>query len=384
MGLERIAAIMQGTHNNYETDLFRGLIDEAANLAGTRDKNKASLKVIADHVRACGFLLVDGVVPGNEGRGYVLRRIIRRAVRHGNKIGLREPFLYRLYDTLVFEMGAAYPDLAKNVARTKATLKNEEIQFATTLEQGLLILEKGMGALSSGKVIPGDFAFKLYDTYGFPVDLTADVAREKGLTVDQKGFEKCMRGQRERARLAHHFIMNDDSSINTDDDTDFSGYEQNENKATILQLIADGQSMQHVAVNTQATVILDRTPFYAESGGQIGDTGRLENDNAWFEVTDTKKQGKVHKHIGVVRHGALKVGMSMRACIDADRRAAIISNHSATHLLHATLRDILGRQITQKGSLVAADKLRFDFSHNAPMDSRRNCQSGKPSKCLYP
>lgn len=367
MGLERIAAVMQGVHNNYDIDLFRRLIDAIADMANARDRNDASLKVIADHVRSCGFLIADGVIPGNEGRGYVLRRIIRRATRHGSKIGLREPFMYRLYDTLVAEMGDTYPRLAEHAGQVKQTLENEEIQFAATLEQGLAILEKGMTELPSGKMISGDFAFKLYDTYGFPVDLTADIAREKGLAVDLAGFEQCMEEQRTRAKQAHRFAAKDESAVCTDTDTAFSGYDNSEDNAVIRQLLINGQSVTHAGTDAEAVVILDKTPFYAESGGQVGDTGYLEGDGIRFRVTDTHKQGKIHKHIGVVEQGTLKVGTTLTARIDIARREAIVLNHSATHLLHAALRNTLGAHVTQKGSLVAEDRLRFDFSHNAPM-----------------
>ncbi len=366
MGLERIAAVMQGVHSNYEIDLFAKLIDAAAKAVGVKNDGSSSLNVIADHIRACSFLIVDGVLPGNEGRGYVLRRIIRRAIRHGKKLGADDAFFWKLVAPLVAEMGEAYPELAKAQAHVEKVLKKEEQRFAETLDQGMEILESAIGALD-GKEIPGDVVFKLYDTYGFPVDLTADIARERGLTVDQAGFEAEMAAQRDRARAASKFGAADGKGLRTDAESEFSGYEGVRDEGRVVALYRDGQAVDELASGEAGAVVLDRTPFYAESGGQVGDTGTLTAEGVLFRVGDTQKSGKANLHLGTVEKGGLRVGDALRANVDAERRAAIVLNHSATHLMHAALRRVLGEHVTQKGSLVAPDRLRFDFSHYEPV-----------------
>ena len=374
MGLERIAAVMQGTYNNYQIDLFQSLMKAAAEATGVKVQESPSLRVIADHIRACAFLIVDGVLPSNEGRGYVLRRIIRRAIRHGYKLGQQEPFFHRLVGTLDKEMGEAYPELSKARERVEQVLLKEERRFAETLDQGMGMLEDAIDGLK-GKVIPGETAFKLYDTYGFPLDLTADIARERGLRVDESGFSKAMEAQRERGRAASVFGANESmalaASLQADGveipETEFTGYDQASAEASVCLMVVDGKPAASAAEGDRATVFLDRTPFYAESGGQVGDTGTLFSDHFRMEVTDTQKVGKAHGHIGRIVAGQLSVGDTVTAAIDTDRREAIVLNHSATHLLHAALREVLGEHVTQKGSLVAPDRLRFDFSHNEPV-----------------
>ncbi len=363
MGLERLAAILQNGHSNYDIDLFQALIAAAAKETGYKDLTHSSLKVIADHIRSCSFLVVDGVLPSNEGRGYVLRRIIRRALRHGHKLGQDGVFFYRLVQPLVEQMGGAYPELAKAQCEVESALKLEEQRFAETLDQGMKILEEGLAEIKD-RQIPGEMVFKLYDTYGFPVDLTADIAREKGLTLDMDGYEKAMQAQRERARSASKFGVDYNDTIDTDAVTDFTGYEQHDDESQIEALFKGGESVGSISTGDEAVVILKQTPFYAESGGQVGDTGLLSNTDVVFDVMDTQKQGKAFIHIGVLSRGALSVGDSVSASIDADRRDATIRNHSATHLMHAVLRNILGEHVQQKGSLVNSERLRFDFSHN--------------------
>ena len=362
MGLERAAAVMQGVHSNYQIDVFANLITATAKLIGVDNDGSSSLNVIVDHIRACSFLIVDGVLPGNEGRGYVLRRIIRRAVRHGKKLGVKDTFFHKLVSPLCDEMGDAYPELVKAQSHVEKVLKKEEQRFAETLDQGMEILESAIGVLK-GKELPGDIAFKLYDTYGFPVDLTADIARERDLTVDQKGFEEQMAAQRNRARAASKFGADDDSGIKTDVVTDFSGYEAVDAAGEIVSLYKGGAPVESLSEGEDGLVILDSTPFYAESGGQIGDTGVINSDNSSFVVTDTQKSGKANIHLGAVQKGKITVGDKVTAVVDARRRAAIVLNHSATHLMHAALRTVLGDHVQQKGSLVAPDRLRFDFSH---------------------
>ena len=362
MGLERAAAVMQGVHTNYDIDLFANIIDATAKILGVENNGSSSLNVIADHIRACAFLIVDGVLPGNEGRGYVLRRIIRRAIRHGKKLGVDDAFFSKLVDPLCAEMGDAYPELVKSKAHVEKVLDKEERRFAETLDQGMEILDEAIAGLK-GTELPGDVVFKLYDTYGFPVDLTADIARERDLTVDQAGFEKEMESQRQRARAASKFGVGDQSGIKTDSVTKFSGYEVVETSGTIMAIYRNGESVDSVSDGEEAALILDATPFYAESGGQVGDTGVIETKNGSFLVSDTRKSGKANVHFGKMQSGTLNVADQATAKVDAERRAAIVLNHSATHLMHAALRQVLGDHVQQKGSLVAPDKLRFDFSH---------------------
>ncbi|MDH3273969.1 MAG: alanine--tRNA ligase [Gammaproteobacteria bacterium] len=362
MGLERIAAVMQGVHSNYQIDLFANLITATAKTLGVKNASSSSLNVIVDHIRACSFLIVDGVLPGNEGRGYVLRRIIRRAIRHGKKLGNNELFFYKLVAPLVNEMGGAYPELAKAQAHVEKVLEKEERRFAETLDQGMEILEEAIAQLDT-RQIPGEVAFKLYDTYGFPLDLTADIARERGLTVDQQGFEEAMAGQRDRARAASKFSVSNEAALQTDLETSFSGYEGVAGESTVVALFNDGKAVDELAVGDDGAVILSSTPFYAESGGQVGDTGVLTSKDHSFTVTDTQKSAKAIVHFGSVQAGGLKVGDKVAASVDADRRQAIRLNHSATHLMHAALRSELGDHVQQKGSLVDAHRLRFDFSH---------------------
>jgi len=366
MGLERLAAIMQGGHSNYDIDLFQHLIRAVAQLAGEKDLSKPSLKVIADHIRSCSFLIVDGVMPSNEGRGYVLRRIIRRAARHGHMLGLDEPFFYKIVAPLVDEMGDAYPELVKAQAQVERVLKQEEERFAETLENGLKILEEDIAAMQ-GDLIPGETVFKLYDTYGFPVDLTADIARERGLKLDIEGFEREMEAQRERARAASQFGAEYTEALDAGVTTEFTGYEHEEDTGRVLALFHEGKSVDSLMEGQQGRVILDRTPFYAESGGQIGDAGVLTAGGLRFHVTDTQKQGLAFAHIGAVEEGVLRVGDEVTALIDSERRQAIKLNHSATHLMHAALRQVLGEHVQQKGSLVTDQRLRFDFSHFEPV-----------------
>ncbi len=362
MGLERVAAVMQGVHSNYDIDLFKSLIRAAADVTGTEDLQSASLRVIADHIRACTFLIIDGVVPSNEGRGYVLRRIIRRAIRHGYKLGQTQPFFHKLVPTLVQEMGSYYAELASGEARAAQVLAQEEIRFAETLATGMALLDAETAKLKSS-VIPGETVFKLYDTYGFPADLTADIARERGLTIDQAAFDVAMEAQRGRARAASKFGVDLRDTVKLTGKTDFSGYDRMADAARVTTLIFDGALVEVLRPGQEGQVVLDHTPFYAESGGQIGDTGLLLGANARFTVRDTQKIGASFAHVGVLEKGELRVGDTVDAQVDQERRKAIALNHSATHLLHAALRKILGKHVEQKGSLVAADRLRFDFSH---------------------
>jgi alanyl-tRNA synthetase len=368
MGLERLAAILQGVHSNYEIDLFRNLIEAAARLAGTTDLESTSLRVIADHIRASAFLIVDGVVPSNEGRGYVLRRIIRRALRHGHKLGLREPFFYRLVASLAWEMGDAYPELVKSQTQVERVLQQEEIRFAETLDHGMKILEEAIAALP-GKVIPGETVFKLYDTYGFPVDLTADIARERGLSLDLEGFETEMNRQRARARAASSFGQEHTGDLQIEGVSEFTGYECLRDNSRITAVYREGEAVDGLVEGEAAVMILEHTPFYAESGGQVGDRGMIRGgEQALFEVTDTQKHGEgAIAHIGRVVRGAFRAGDAVTAEVDVERRAATRLNHSATHLMHAALRKVLGEHVQQKGSLVDPERLRFDFSHFEPV-----------------
>ncbi|MBX5461694.1 MAG: alanine--tRNA ligase [Steroidobacteraceae bacterium] len=371
MGLERTAAVMQGVHSNYEIDLFQGLIRAAAELAGTSDLNSSSLRVIADHIRACTFLVLDGVVPSNEGRGYVLRRIIRRAIRHGYKLGIQEPFFYKLVSALEKEMGAAYPELTTGRAQAERVLKQEEERFAETLATGMKLLEDIIERRqpAGAKVIPGDVVFKLYDTYGFPVDLTADVARERGFSIDQAGFDAAMDAQRELARAASKFKVDLRGGTIVESRTLFQGYEGTDSDGRVVALLKDGAQVDSLNAGEQGEVVLDRTPFYAEAGGQVGDAGELSGRGIRFIVEDTQKRGAAHSHIGKVVEGRIALGDTLGAHVNAARRRATALNHTATHLLHAALRKVLGTHVQQKGSLVAPDRLRFDFSHFQPVTS---------------
>ncbi|HLV17130.1 MAG TPA: alanine--tRNA ligase [Pseudomonas sp.] len=362
MGLERISAVLQHVNSNYDIDLFQNLLNAAAQAIGCVNEGQASLKVVADHIRSCGFLIADGVTPSNEGRGYVLRRIIRRACRHGNKLGAKGAFFHKIVAALVAEMGDAYPELRQQQAHIERVLKNEEEQFARTLEQGLKILEQDLAELS-GSVIPGEVVFKLYDTYGFPVDLTADIARERNLTIDEAGFEREMEAQRERARSASAFDMDYNSLVKVEGETVFTGYQGTSGAGTVLALFREGMKVDSLNAGEEGVVVLDQTPFYAESGGQVGDCGYLTLDGMRFDVRDTTKAGGAVLHHGILDAGSLKVGDQVQAVVDASVRQATALNHSATHLLHAALRQILGEHVTQKGSLVDSQRLRFDFSH---------------------
>jgi alanyl-tRNA synthetase len=362
MGLERIAAVMQGVHSNYDIDLFRNLIDAAVQITGARDRNSASLRVVADHIRASSFLITDGVLPGNEGRGYVLRRIIRRALRHGHELGVQRPFFHELVQPLEREMGRAFPELTAAAGHVARVLKTEEERFAETLAQGMRILEDALAEVK-GKQLAGDVVFKLYDTYGFPVDLTADVARARGIGVDQAGFEAAMNQQRERARAASRFEMAQASSVRLSQKTAFTGYDRLTDKGRVAAILrSDGEARQ-LKSGESGALVLDRTPFYAESGGQVGDKGVIAAAGLRFRVEDTQKNGDAHVHIGVCESGSVAVGAEVTAAVDAAARTATMLNHSATHLLHAALRRVLGTHVAQKGSLVAPDRLRFDFSH---------------------
>src|SRR6188474_1004648 len=366
MGLERVAAIMQGVHSNYEIDLFASLIRAAAKATGTTDLSSSSLRVIADHIRACSFLIADGVLPSNEGRGYVLRRIIRRAIRHGFMLGQRRPFFHALVPALDAVMGEAYPELRAQVAHVARVLRQEEERFAETLAQGMALLDGALARLS-GSTIPGETVFKLYDTYGFPVDLTADIARERGLAIDEAGFETAMEEQRRRARAASRFGVDMRGDAQVEGRTEFTGYEHDRSEANVVALLKGNEPVVELVTGEEGQVVLDATPFYAESGGQVGDTGLLQGANARFRVADTRKLGRAYSHLGRVEQGSLKVGDRVEAIVDAERRNATRLNHTATHLLHAALRKVLGTHVTQKGSLVAPDRLRFDFSHYAAL-----------------
>ncbi|MDP9692396.1 UNVERIFIED_ORG: alanyl-tRNA synthetase [Pseudomonas mohnii] len=362
MGLERISAVLQHVHSNYEIDLFQSLLSASAKAIGCTNDAQASLKVVADHIRSCGFLIADGVLPSNEGRGYVLRRIIRRACRHGNKLGAKGSFFYQIVAALVAEMGEAFPELKSQQSHIERVLKAEEEQFAKTLEQGLKILEQDLAELK-GDVVPGDVVFKLYDTYGFPMDLTGDIARERNLTIDEAGFEREMEAQRVRARSASAFGMDYNSLVKVDVDTEFTGYTAHSGSAKIVALYKGGQSVDVLNEGDEGVVVLNQTPFYAESGGQIGDCGFLQAGAARFDVRDTTKTGGAFLHHGVLDSGSLIVGAPVEAHVDAEVRHATSLNHSATHLLHAALRQVLGDHVQQKGSLVDSQRLRFDFSH---------------------
>jgi alanyl-tRNA synthetase len=362
MGLERIAAVMQGVHSNYDIDLFKNLIRAAAALANTADLESSSLRVIADHIRACTFLIVDGVLPSNEGRGYVLRRIIRRAIRHGYKLGIQEPFFYKLVPVLEKEMGSAFPELGRGRAHAERVLKQEEERFAETLANGMSLLEAAIQR-ASGKVIDGETVFKLYDTYGFPADLTADIARERGLSIDQAGFNAAMEEQRRRSQEASKFGVDLRSGATVDSRTLFQGYDGLDAQGHVVALLKAGGIVDQLGGGEQGEVVLDRTPFYAEAGGQVGDAGELAGPGVRFVVEDTQKRGSAHSHIGRVAEGTIRVGDTLGAHVDGARRRATALNHTATHLLHAALRQVLGAHVQQKGSLVAPDRLRFDFSH---------------------
>ncbi len=366
MGLERLAAVLQGVHSNYQIDLFRHLIEAAAGATGASDLTANSLKVIADHIRSTAFLITDGVLPSNEGRGYVLRRIMRRAIRHGYKLGTTEPFFHTLVKPLVAEMGDAYPELRSQEHTVARVIRQEEERFSETLDNGMRLLEQDLRQLS-GAEIPGETVFKLYDTYGFPVDLTADIARERGLTLDMAGFDREMAAQRQRARAASQFAMRQGETLDVEGRTLFTGYELLRDHMPVTALYRDGQPVERLNAGEAGVVVLEHTPFYAESGGQVGDTGVLSGPDGDFQVEDTRKQGKAHTHIGQVAHGVLRVGDSVDARVDGERRRSVMLNHSATHLLHAALRRVLGEHVTQKGSLVAPDRLRFDFSHPEPV-----------------
>lgn len=366
MGLERIAAVLQHVNSNYEIDLFSTLIREVARVTGATDLSSKSLRVIADHIRSCAFLIADGVTPSNENRGYVLRRIIRRAIRHGNMLGAKETFFYKLVKPLIDVMGSAGEELAAQQERVQQVLKTEEEQFARTLERGLALLDEELAKLT-GDVLDGETAFRLYDTYGFPVDLTADVCRERNITVDEAGFELAMEAQRQRARDASGFSADYNSMIRVDAASEFKGYESLENNGSVTAIFVDGKEVQQIQAGDSATVVLDATPFYGESGGQVGDKGSISSSQGLFVVDDTQKYGQAIGHLGTLKSGTLSVGQPVLAVVDEARRAKIRRNHSATHLLHAALRQVLGTHVAQKGSLVNDKGLRFDFSHNEAM-----------------
>ena len=367
MGLERLAAVMQGVHSNYEIDLFRNLIEAAAEVTGCADRENKSLRVIADHIRSTAFLVTDGVTPGNEGRGYVLRRIMRRAIRHGYQLGCSEPFFHRLVSALVAEMGVAYPELKTAQSHVERIVRLEEERFAETLDYGMRILDEAIAGLQDGR-IPGETVFRLYDTYGFPVDLTADIARERGLSLDLAGFEQAMERQKERARAASQFGSAQSLEVQIQGETDFCGYERLQEEATVVALYRDGESCDELDAGEEGLVVLDISPFYGESGGQVGDAGWLTTETARCEVLDTQKKGEgVLIHVGRLAEGKLTVGDRVEARVDAERRRAIALNHSATHLLHAALRQVLGGHVQQKGSQVGPERLRFDFSHFEPV-----------------
>lgn len=366
MGLERISAVLQGVHNNYDIDLFKALIAAAAEELGVDDHSHTSLRVVADHLRSCAFLIIDGVLPSNEGRGYVLRRILRRAIRHGNKLGATEPFFANLVPALISEMGDAYPELVKQQDAITKALASEEEQFARTLDKGMEILTQALSSLE-GKQIPGDVVFRLYDTFGFPVDLTNDIARERGLELDVEGYDAAMQAQRKRSQESGSFQVDYHNVINVGGETEFLGYTEAESTSSVQGLFVDGEARNAITSGESAVVILDRTPFYGESGGQVGDTGYLSTDSAKLEVRDTTKAQGHHLHHVLVVEGTLNAGDEVNAIIDASLRTRIKANHSATHLMHEALRQVLGEHVQQKGSLVDADKLRFDFSHTEAM-----------------
>lgn len=367
MGLERVAAVMQRVNNNYEIDLFDNLIGEICRIVGTSDRKHHSVRVIADHIRSCSFLISDGILPSNEGRGYVLRRIIRRAIRHGYQLGGETPFFYKLVGALANEMGAAYPELVEKQAQIEASLHKEELRFAETLDIGLKIFEQKTAELSD-KVVPGDLVFLLYDTYGFPADLTADVARERELTIDQAGFNALMEQQRARARASSQFSAQGEIAIDVDSPTNFVGYNHLKSEASILALHADGSEQQSVSAAGEVIIVLDTTPFYAEGGGQVGDQGTITSSEVLAEVSDCRRLANgAFMHFAQLQSGTLKVGDSVTLYVDAEARYATAANHSATHLLHAALKKVLGAHVQQKGSMVNPQRLRFDFSHDAPV-----------------
>ena len=372
MGLERLAAVLQHVHSNYEIDLFQHLIKAAAEATGATDPESKSLRVIADHIRSAAFLIVDGIMPSNEGRGYVLRRIIRRAIRHGYQLGQKQPFMYRLVGALDEVMGDAYPELRKSRAQVEKVLRVEEERFAETIEQGMKILDEEIAALD-GDTIPGEVVFRLYDTYGFPFDLTADIARERELKVDSQGFDEAMEAQRERARAASQFGADQSFQVTLEGETCFTGYDHLEDEGSVQAIYVDGEAVEAIEPGQQAIVILDRTPFYAESGGQVGDRGLLvSHGGGVFAVRDTRKQGgDVFGHVGALESGKLAVGDSVDARVNKALRQATVLNHSATHLMHAALRHVLGDHVQQKGSLVDAERLRFDFSHFEPVSKEQ-------------
>ncbi len=368
MGLERLAAVLQGVHSNYQVDLFQNLIAAAARAVGTDDLGSNSLQVIADHIRSCAFMVVDGVVPSNEGRGYVLRRIIRRAVRHGHQLGCKKLFFYKIVAALVEEMGAAYPELAAQQSNVENALRQEEERFAETLDQGMRILSEAIASLK-GKTIAGDIAFKLYDTYGFPLDLTADIARERGLNIDMEAYEKAMQMQRERAQAGSQFSVDQSQRIELDASTEFTGYDHLQGESGLLHILHENEPVDSLQQGQQGILVLKETPFYAESGGQVGDQGQILSGVNAFNVLDTQKLADAILHIGEVTNGSFNRGDKVNAIVDADIRQATIANHSATHLLHAALRNVLGKHVQQKGSLVDENRLRFDFSHGTAMSS---------------
>ena len=373
MGLERISAVLQNVHNNYDIDLFRALTSAAAKELGVEDHSNTSLRVVADHLRSCAFLITDGVLPSNEGRGYVLRRILRRAIRHGNKLGATEPFFANLVPALVQEMGGAYPELVKQQDAIIKALASEEEQFARTLDKGMDILEQALASLE-GNQIPGDVVFRLYDTFGFPVDLTNDIARERGLELDIDGYDAAMQAQRKRSQESGSFQVDYNNVINVEGETEFLGYADLESTARVRGIFVDGEVRNGVSTGDKAVVVLDRTPFYGESGGQVGDTGYISTETAKLEVRDTTKAQGHHLHHVVVVEGSLNAGDDVTAVIDASLRTRIKANHSATHLMHEALRQVLGEHVQQKGSLVDADKLRFDFSHSEAMTTNELAQ----------
>ena len=367
MGLERISAVLQGVHSNYEIDLFQKLLAAVIKVTATKEHESASLNVIADHIRSCAFLVNDGVLPANEGRGYVLRRIIRRAIRHGHQLGAKEEFFYKLVDSLAEVMGEAYPELIQNKAAIEAALQAEEIQFSRTLDNGMQELESAIATLD-GKIIPGEVVFKLYDTFGFPVDLTADIARERDLVLDMDGFDEEMQAQKTRARAASRFEADAVLELKDNLQTTFTGFEQlTHESCEVIALYFEGKSVDIVTSGQAATVVLNQTPFYAESGGQVGDTGTLYNKDTSFEVKDTQKQSEQFLHHGELSKGEIVIGSVLQASVNDSKRQATMLNHSATHLMHAALRKLLGEHVTQKGSLVNQNYLRFDFSHNQPV-----------------
>jgi len=370
MGLERIAAVMQGVHSNYEIDLFQALLKAAGEIVGCDDTEEKSLRVIADHIRSCSFLIADGVMPSNEGRGFVLRRIIRRAVRHGHKLGHKEIFFHKLVPALVEQMGEAYPELREKQSIIENALRKEEEQFAKTLDKGLALLDDALASLE-GSEVPGELVFTLHDTYGFPTDLTQDIARERGLTLDMAGYEDAMNAQRERARAAGKFKQDYTGNIELEGSTEFLGYAATEAAGKVVAILKDGERVETLEEGEAAAVVLDRTPFYAESGGQVGDSGYLQAGSGRFEVADCVKLGNHHLHQGKLLSGSLSVGDEVNAEVAGDVRQSTALNHSATHLLHAALRKVLGEHVTQKGSLVDSERLRFDFSHPEAVTSKQ-------------